>query len=657
MYQPGVTEAIWHFAGYLHIADELARARIYYEEFQQGRNGEDVDFGHRPEQAKIELDAFSASGVSAKVAVPSSFREVNLWGSAPNISLDEPRLDAQVPDFNPAANKFPPISQFGPFGPEPDYYLIRWEGGDQKWIEIHQNNYMLANNYVNVAWGSGVEFLNTTDANTELGVLIEASKQAFPDGALPDGYSGADVFEFVTAHQKALAESGEEPAQVAPGLYVDGVLQEPPAEGEEGPELHVDLFDDDGNRLDGPPPMPRPDLEAENGGANYQAAAVGGKVAVNQAVIVDSNEACGAMVVLGDWYITNAIFQFNAYSDNDYVSVGGVGGIGALVETGGNVASNRAEFGKEYLLEDAVNFRGLTGYNWEIETVHGDFYDIKTLFQNNWVTSTDITVQNLSASHYNLTVDHSGQYNLAHINDMGTNYDLIIVLGDYHSANYIKQTNVILDNDYAMSASFSGEGGGQSIYTGQNYLLNMAGIYRYTTDGYQEVSDKLLDFLDEVESADYIQPETWWQISGTGSTTMNVLYVTGNYYDINYICQNNVISDIDTALQLYGPAAGGGEQYLSTGNNTAENFAAIYDVGVYGDQFLGGNVYEESVLIQTNIVSAESDTVTYGDANTLANEIVAFVTGPDGDAKADDNGFVSGSTIANGGDELGSIMT
>ncbi|MXN66668.1 hypothetical protein GR183_17260 [Stappia sp. GBMRC 2046] len=676
MYQPGVTEAIWHFAGYLHLADELARARIAYEEFLREQYIAAEKFGVDPELTSIAPVTFEGMGANATHVDLSHTKDTSYDirirfkhdANVPEADIGHPVQGDQVQQF--IANLY-----FAPGVIEPNYYLIRFEGGDQKWIEIHQTNHMHTNNYVNVVWESGIADLHDVDVEASLASMMELAEAAFPEAYMPDGATGAEILDFFVNHQEEIASSGEAPPQVVQGVYVNGVLQA------EGTEVKLDLFDDDGHREGAPPLMPRAladdDEEDESEDASladagaiepaeaeyegpFQAAAVGGKIADNTAVIVDANEACGTMVVMGNWHVTNAIFQLNIYSDNDHVSVAGAGnGFGPLVEAGGNVAMNRAELADRALFDDEIDNRGMTGFNWEIETVHGDFYDIKTLFQENYVCSTDITVQSMSTANYSLMVDHTGQYNLISLSDLGSSYDLIVVLGDYHSANYIKQMNFIEDSDYVMSASMAENGGGgQSVYTGQNYLLNTASIYSYRDGEYQEVTDELESFLDDVENANYIQPETWWEISGAGSTTMNVLYVTGDYYDINYICQKNVIADVDTAVQMFSPGGGAGGQYLSTGANTAENYASIYDFGAYGDQFLGGEMYEDSMLVQTNIVAGDDDDIEYGDVDQLASELVAFVdTSGGGSGDDDGGGFMSGAEIANGGDMLGGVMT
>jgi hypothetical protein len=121
-----------------------------------------------------------------------------------------------------------------------------------------------------------------------------------------------------------------------------------------------------------------------------------------------------------------------------------------------------------------------------------------------------------------------------------------------------------------------------------------------------------------------------WFVPGSGSGVLNVLFVTGDYYDINAIWQFNVISDVDTAIQFLGgtpPAdiAGDGSltQSVSSGSNIASNEAVIVDAGATFS-YVEGDVYQDTILIQGNLIGENNDQVTVGDPTALIPEIVAF---------------------------------
>jgi hypothetical protein len=155
-----------------------------------------------------------------------------------------------------------------------------------------------------------------------------------------------------------------------------------------------------------------------------------------------------------------------------------------------------------------------------------------------------------------------------------------------------------------------------------------------------------------------LDPSQGWNIPGNGSDVLNVLYVTGDYYDINAIWQVNVIADADIAIQLLSqPQPQEGEeltQSASSGSNALTNDAAIVDVGATSS-LVGGDVYQDSILIQANLITENNDKIVQADPNQLVSEVIAF-TGDDGDQTSDTELPETGITDLNG-DPMGSILT
>src|SRR4029077_20424909 len=106
---------------------------------------------------------------------------------------------------------------------------------------------------------------------------------------------------------------------------------------------------------------------------------------------------------------------------------------------------------------------------------------------------------------------------------------------------------------------------------------------------------------------------------------VHVLYVQGDYYDINYLSQTNVISDANTAAQML--TSGSGQQSISTGNDQAINVASIVDGGSLTTPYVQGTQYSDSMLLQTNIITPDPK-ITTNDPAQLVPEVVAF-TGQD----------------------------
>ena len=74
-------------------------------------------------------------------------------------------------------------------------------------------------------------------------------------------------------------------------------------------------------------------------------------------------------------------------------------------------------------------------------------------------------------------------------------------------------------------------------------------------------------------------------LPGDGSGTMNVLFITGNYYDINVLEQTNIVSDSDVVLQTLENGESG---YVATGANELANDALLVTLGPLGGQHVGG---------------------------------------------------------------------
>lgn len=222
----------------------------------------------------------------------------------------------------------------------------------------------------------------------------------------------------------------------------------------------------------------------------------------------------------------------------------------------------------------------------------------------------------------------------------------------------------LLDNDVVKvlalgeDGNTSGAATDQQVITGQNELSNEGTITTYGGDDAQPISSNMYDFVSALANgATDLDPYTYgWTVPGNGTGVLNVLYIDGDYYDINAIWQINVISDVDTGIQLLsGDAAAAEDSVQSTnaGSNLVNNLAEIIDVGAT-NLFVGGDTYEDAILIQANIVT-EEDTVRYGDVETLVPEVIAFTDAPAGDTDSEPIAPAPVDTASV--DLLGQVMT
>jgi hypothetical protein len=609
----GVTEIIWHFAGYFHRIEEVMKDRFVYDDGGAKVRPDDYVINLRDNVVTPELEEFDTDRIRSPrndASESSLLSELKAPGLFPFRYSEETEVDADTPRKIPMALR--PVAGVAAGGAEAKTITISYDDASEHQLQIDQINNMCDDDNLLVLADSGVTELRDFDVEATLQELIDAAEGEAPESlALPSTGITAAV-DFVVARDAKTAEDGggETENSVSPGYYVNGELQEAPED--EPPAVEE--------------PLP-PDLAAKG-----QWAELGGNDATNAALIVDVKEATNTMIVLGDFFKTNAIIQTNAFVDNDEIAIAG-GETAAEIIGGDNKADNIATFEQHNGIFATVPVM-FAGMHWNVDVVEGNFYDINLVFQKNLLRDNDVAVQETQQSHYEAHLGENEQLNLTQIFDGEIKYDLIIVCGDFHGANFIFQYNVLLDADILKIAANenAGDAPDQSVSAGENTLLNNAAIITYGDNFFAIPGENLDDILAALEiRSGSLDPSQGWNIPGNGSDVLNVLYVTGDYYDINAIWQVNVIADADVAIQLLSqPQPEEGEeltQSASTGSNALTNDAAIVDVGATSS-LVGGDVYQDTILIQANLITENNDKIVQADPNKLVSEVIAF-TGDD----------------------------
>ena len=367
-------------------------------------------------------------------------------------------------------------------------------------------------------------------------------------------------------------------------------------------------------------------------------------------------------------FSTNAIIQANILYDNDEIAFSGVGLVGEA-SGDGNVTENIAEFTFDNTSVAGNPALGNlpVGLNWNVDYIEGDVYDISMVVQENYLIDNDIVQQTATNTHFMAATGANSQTNQLSLFEYGTTYDLIIVGGNSYEFNVIVQYNVLLDNDilqlYAdgsADSSMAANAGG-NVLTNDASIVNIGGGDRFNPMG--EEAATLAELVGN--EATEFDSELANEINGNGSNTLNVLYITGDLYDLHAIYQMNVMTDIDFAqlemdIDEEGDNDGPDEfsQEVSSGGNELTNTAIIYDVDSTSNyQFLGGQFYEDSLLIQTEMVTND-DEISFDDQTELVATTVAILTGGSEDASAllDDNGP---ETTGPGGEDdvMGGVMS
>jgi hypothetical protein len=608
-------EIISHFAGYLQIFHDIARDRIQYDESLAPRpTGDYTTLRPNYDYRIVPDDMDTAAG-----PVPELMSDdpIHFARGRPLKLLHGPQDD----DFDffprspgPGMALPKPVGGGGGGGAEHHVRVQYGDGGAETQLTVHQYNFMHdddANLSADalVAVEPLIARLNSDAMAAIEQLAADANAQIPVDWQMPKTDGGAT--DFLIARDAAWADGGgtPDPHSVTSGYYVNGELQERPTEET--------------------PPAEPPELP-DTGDGIGQWASLGGNFSINAALIVDLGEAARTMVVMGDYFKTDAIFQTNTTVDHGRISVSG-GDHAQSSASDQNVATNIADF-----LQNPSIYAGFpaqfAGPNWTVDVVDGDFYSVHAVAQVNYLSDNDVATQVSSSSHYNLVGGYNTQGNLAQILDGSIEYDLIIIKGSYHGLNVIFQNNILLNNDkIVMSAD--GADPSQSASSGDNSLLNEAAVANYGGDTFDDLPENL-ELIQSLLAAGLttLDPELAGVLIGRGGP-LKVLYITGDYYDINAVWQTNITSDADVMYQLQNqPLAdlmaldpdGAVTQSVTAGGNELTNDAAIVDVNPDAT-YVKGEIYTDSILVQANLVPTGSDHAVDGDTDALVTELIAFV--------------------------------
>jgi hypothetical protein len=644
----GVTETISYFMGYIHLINETAKAREAYDGSYNTLTPE--DFIQARARYSVAHDADELDSAPIRVALSQSpadtFGDLRVDLSSPsdvaarNVSFTLPTAKFVPPDGSVfVSGRIASVPRSGSGDPIPPTIDITYGSSGGNLANVNQSNWLVDMDKVGPIGQAAAAQLHPVDVPAALNAMFELLEEKIGPDLVPplDGDLNALV-QFIEARDNATLAEGGTDASVEPGVYVDGVLQ--PV----------------GTRPDVPELPTRGEIDQVTGDKVGLSTDTGSNASVNAASIFDTDESNTAMVVLGNVFATNGIVQANIYRDNDHVEVAGPHEIRDLI-TGENLTKNVAEF----IAEEpglAVIGRSFRSLEWHVDMIEGDMFGINLLTQRNLLRDNDITFQSEFASYYEVRTGENHQINLSSLMSWG-DYDLIIIGGDYHAANWIFQTNILLDDDFLQIASNRPDTASQAISSGENTLLNDASIAKIGGHGFVPLTDDVLRLVQGLQSGS-LDPETAFQIPGHGNNEVSVLFITGDYYDLNVISQINIVVDIDVAIQMLGegdrhePDA---TQEASTGSNVLMNLATIVDVGAISDyQFVGGDFYDDAILIQTNIISGEDedDVVEIRDTDTLVSEIVAFTE--ELSASEADRQIAPTSTVAGADEGVGGML-
>jgi hypothetical protein len=401
------------------------------------------------------------------------------------------------------------------------------------------------------------------------------------------------------------------------GQYVEVGAQDKGMPAQDGTDPHQvtsDLFKIlNADLAAGPPGLP----PGDHAGESIDHVSVGSNIAANDAVLTSLQGLSTSLAVLGNYYQTEAVVQTNVFYGVDHFTGNGSTSIAA------NTIENIADVENQLpTLTSGGSGTTSSGLSWTVDVLNGNLLDIHSLVQTNYLSNNNVVYQTSAYGESEVVAGSNTLVNSAQFESLTANYDLIIVEGSYNQDDLIYQTNVLLDSN---TVKFNGNGMASQVATGGDSLVNDASIVDTANHNYQKFTPDAMAVVQALEGhAGTADSNAVLSAFPNLLGNVNILVVAGNFYDVNYISQTNVMSN-SNVVQLNGctTAPADATQSVSTGNNITVNAATIVDGGSALSPYLQGHYYNDMILIQTNIIGPDPK-IAGQDPNHLAPEIVAF---------------------------------
>ena len=423
------------------------------------------------------------------------------------------------------------------------------------------------------------------------------SDEVVAEAPLPDGVSKA-----VVVNGELLEEAPDLEAQLP--QYV----QEKQAEDEEDDDEQLNPLADKHE-----PDTPNP-YEVDPG---HQVVA-GANQVVNTVSLATSWIDADVIAVEGDVISATVVSQTNVISDKDNLD----GTVSSAESNALNLAEFYSEPSDSSEPEPVVDDPVLPAY-WNVETYDGDVIALNQYTQHNFVSDHDMVSFSITAEATFLGTGENLVFNNAHGGQLGFGYDLILVGGHMIDLTLIEQTNVLLDDDSVSLAP----GVDADVSGDDNLLLNHASITEYSVDQYEEMQENFADALEDLaEGLEDLTEDLTQDGLFAGLEALSVLYISGDLMSITSISQTSIVGDADQVALALEDFVEDHEDEIEviTGSNVLINEAFIQDFGLDSVVMAGGEVYDDALLYQAELIDTDADPLGV-QISELANEAVAFL--------------------------------
>jgi hypothetical protein len=636
MYLDRITDAIAHFIGLFEMTAEQARLRDAYNKFVPPPE-RPVDEPAIPSVTVGFHSPYTLADYTPDVAytpVPPTIETIVPHAGGKVDALPMPDMAQRAVDH--AAQPLVLNISAGSAllavtaAPEPDLpgSII---------LSTHQQTQLLDDDYVNIG-NSGLVFQPLRDYGDALDSLVH-------DARLDTPFGHGDPPDSVAAIKSAILSTAEIPDSLHTQFEDSGT----PYYLTDAPILNGTTVD--GESWSGLPQLkdylpPAGDPEAAPSstdltttirhGANEAGSLTldaGGNTLVNTAALANGGLTAPTFAILGDHFETNAIVQINAWSDHDLIgsSLCGVSRPDSQTQGWNAAAFTRIDPAAGQVAAAAGPGQPVAfPTHWQVDTIDGDMVFMSWISQFNFVSDNDIAVYSSTGASTFVTAGGNTALNQLSFADLGHAYDLIIIGGSYFEANFIQQSNVLLDDDLVAGVGGFQTSGAAGASTGGNILWNAASI---TNIGAGDRFDALPDYLREacsnLAAGNTDMPSFGGDAAFAGYPGLHVLYISGDVLELQMVNQTNVLGDADQVALVrndfaegwHGPSAS-----VSTGSNVLVNQASITDLDTTGKvTYVGGDHYSDEILFQAELVKPASETLGHQDGDSIAYEAIAFM--------------------------------
>ncbi|MFN7025895.1 MAG: hypothetical protein ACK4QP_15555, partial [Pseudorhizobium sp.] len=571
-----ITDEISHFVGFFHLSLEDARLRESYKDFSftttlqsaESRLIEEAPFA--APHVLIDYDPALNYRPIAPVfpAAPAIHLPPALWKAAPeDVEIDV--LTQEVPLRMQMALSMGGKAMAPALDPPGSI------------VTYAQQMVVLSDNDVFSVGGHGLSIAGTPVTLADLLPIATTVLSVSPLRELEAPGSAAEMVNLVETVAETLEHfvdnAGSGSQQVAQattlsGTYVNGFAVE------QAPSLEdYHSFDDDGA-------VGEAYWESEDSQTPQASVTIttGDNTLVNDVLVKSLWTAAKVTAVLGDHVEVNAIVQTNAIWDDDSIGTG----IAAWHALGSaNDLFNIASFDRD---DNSGSQTGGTGgvdlypSYWSVTTITGDLMIVNWIEQLIFMSDADMGVVSASGAYSTIISGGNTAINHTTIAELGFGYDLIIIGGSVYDANIIQQINVLFDTDAVTTTDGFGNAGAGSVSTASNLLWNQASIYTIgAAERFGELSDAYREAVASLANGTMtLSHEILQDPAFAGLAGLRVLYVQGDFINVQYIKQTSIIGDNDQVLLAMDALApqSGASWAVETGGNTLVNNAAIVDL-------------------------------------------------------------------------------